>query len=378
MKTLVRALPHPPRPGQRQRRYGVLVAGAPAPGVNTAVRAAVRLLLDAGHRVVGVRTGFEGLISGDVFEMDWMSVHGMVASGGSGLGTSRRLPESPEDLAAIAATIAKHEIEWLLVVAGWTGYEAAHRLLLGRKLHPQLALPVVLVPAAIDNNLPGAEFAIGADTAVNAITVAADRIKQSGTAWRRCFVVEVMGRDCGYLAAVGALATGAERAWTPEEGMTLSSLQKDLQALVAGFRRGKRLGLMIRSENASPVFTTGFLRKLFEEEGKGLFDAREAILGHLQQGGDPTPFDRIQATRMAAACVEWLLEESGKENPGAAFLGTDGGRTRFFDLADFPAMVEKDRQRPKQQWWLLLLPIVRLLAQAEPSHSPTASGAPPH
>ena len=133
---------------------------------------------------------------------------------------------------------------------------------------------------------------------------------------RRCFVVEVMGHDCGYLALMSGLASGAERVYLPEEGITLDDLTADVRALADGFRAGKRLGLVIRSENADPVYTTGFIPALFEKEGGELFDAREAILGHIQEGGDPSPFDRIQATRLTARCIEFLVRATRVRHPG--------------------------------------------------------------
>ena len=151
---------------------------------------------------------------------------------------------------------------------------------------------------------------------------------------------------------------------------TLADLEADLEHLLQGFQGGKRLGLMIRNEKASTVFDTAFLRTLFEKEGDGLFDAREAILGHLQQGGNPTPFDRIQATRLAASCVEWLVDEAEKESPGAAFIGFSGGRVQFFPLAELPTMADMEFSRPKKQWWLDLESIARLLAQPGPRATP--------
>ena len=364
-RTLVRALPHAPGPGHRPLRLAVMNAGAPAPGMNTAVRAAVRLALDRGHEVLGVRNGFEGLLGGEVFPMDWMSVHGWVAAGGADLGTNRKVPEGSE-LAGLAEQIARFRVSGLLVIGGWAGYEAAYRMRIARSVHPAFRIPVICLPAAIDNNLPGSDLSIGADTALNAIVDAVDRIKQSAVAWRRCFVVEVMGRYCGYLAVMSGLATGAERVYTHEEGLTMAALQEDLAHLVEGFRSGKRLGLMIRNEKANPVFSTDFLRTLFDEEGKGLFDARQAILGHLQQGGSPTPFDRIQATRLAVHCVEFLVTEAGKAEPAASFIGVQGGRLQTYDLAAFPAMVDAEYRRAKDPWWRAVEPVARVLARPGP------------
>jgi 6-phosphofructokinase 1 len=366
LKTLVRAFPHGPRDGQRRRRFVVLHAGPPAPGMNTAVRAAVRLLVDQGHVVLGARGGFEGLLSGDLEELDWMSVHGWVSQGGAELGTSRKVP-STEELPALAEVLATHQAEGVLLVGGWVAYQAAFRMQAARGAHASFRVPIVCVPAGIDNSLPGSELSIGADTALNAIVEAVDKIKQSAVAWRRAFVVEVMGRYCGYLAVMSGLATGAERVWTHEEGITMAALEKDLERLVEGFRKGKRLALMVRNENASPVFTTDFLRRLFEAEGRGDFDSRQSILGHLQQGGDPTPFDRILATRYAARAVEVLVEESAKPEPAACYLGFTAGRLTAFPLEGLPETMELEFERARDPWWRSVEPVVRLLGQAGPA-----------
>jgi 6-phosphofructokinase 1 len=363
--TLVRTLPHPAAPDQPQQRLAVLHAGGPAPGMNTAVRAAVRLGLDRGCRMLGVQNGFQGLIDGTVHSMDWMSVSGWVSLGGAELGTSRKVP-GESDLAAIAQTLEALQIDGLLIIGGWEGYQAAERLYRERATFPAFNIPIVCLPASINNNLPGSELSIGADTALNNIVAVVDKIKQSAVATQRCFVVEVMGRMCGYLALLSSLATGAERVYLPEEGITLHDLEVDLSHLVAGFQQGKRLGLMIRNENASAVYTTAFISALFEEEGQDLFEVRQAILGHLQQGGDPSPFDRIQATRLAAKCVDFLIAESGKTKPAGAFVGLNAGKTRFSSLQDLPQMLDAPHQRPREQWWMELRSIARLLAQPAP------------
>jgi 6-phosphofructokinase 1 len=365
LRTLLRAAPHPPEPGQKQLRLAVLNCGGPAPGMNTAVRAAVRLGLDRGHIMLAVRNGFQGLIDGDVHEMDWMSVHGWVFRGGAELGTSRKIPHGT-DLYAIARQLETHQIDGLLIIGGWAGYQAAHELFRRRDTFPAFNIATICLPASINNNLPGSELSIGADTALNSIVTNVDKIKQSAVASRRCFVVEVMGRNCGYLALMSGLASGAERVYLPEEGVSLADLQADVSRLVEGFQHGKRLGLMIRNENTDPLYTTDFMRALFEKEGGQLFDVRQAILGHLQQGGDPSPFDRIQATRLAAKCIEYLAEEGGKPSPPGAFVGLHAGRVEIHDLQDLPRMVEMELQRPKTQWWLDLRPIAKILAQPGP------------
>ena len=362
LRTLVRALPHAPPPGRRRLRLAVLTAGAPAPGMNTAVRAAVRLVIDQGHHVLAISNGFEGLIYGQIEEYDWMSVHDWGPTGGSKLGTSRRVP-SGTDLPAIARNLEAHAIEGLLVIGGWAAYQAAHTLYTERSAFPAFNIPLICLPVSIDNNLPGSELSIGADTALNSIVEVIDKIKQSAGAERRCFVVEVMGRYCGYLALMSGLATGAERVYLHEEGVTLRDLQADLAMLIAGFQQGRRLSLLIRNENANPLYTTGFMAALFEQEGGDLFDVRQAILGHLQQGGNPSPFDRIQAIRLAARCVAFLIEEAEKETAAGMFIGLQGGDIKLFCLEDMPHMADTAHLRPNEQWWLDLQPVAHALAR---------------
>jgi 6-phosphofructokinase 1 len=367
-RTLVRALPHPPTPGQKRFRLAVLNAGAPSPGMNTATRAAVRLGIDHGHIMLGVRNGFQGLIDNEVEELNWMSVAGWASMGGSELGTNRKVPDRSHYY-SIARHMEENNIQGLLIIGGYGAYEAAYHLLQERENFPAFNVPIICLPASIDNNLPGSELSIGADTALNSIVQAVDKIKQSAVATRRAFVVEVMGRNCGYLALMSGLATGAERVYLNEEGVTLKDLEKDVDQLVTGFSQGKRLGLIIRNEQANPIYSTGFMCALFEEEGGDLFEVRQAILGHLQQGGDPTPFDRIQATRLARRCIEYLIEKAEKSSIESAFIGLENGQVHFHSLEDFPRMVDKVVQRPREQWWLMLRPIARIMAQPSPSIS---------
>jgi 6-phosphofructokinase 1 len=365
VRTLVRALPHAPTPGQQRLRLLLMHSGEPAPGMNTAVRAAVRLGIDQGHLMFGVRNGVHGLIAGDIFAMDWMSVNGWAPLGGAELGTNRKIP-SGKDFYAIARMLEEHEIQGLLMIGGWSGYEALYQCYRARENFPAFNIPMICLPATIDNDLPGSELSVGADTALNSIVEAVDKIKQSAVASRRCFVVEVMGHHCGYLAQMSGLASGAERVYLPEEGIALSDLQTDLASLIKGFQHGKRLSVMIRSEHAHPLYTTNFVSTLFTEEGKGLFDVRQTILGHLQQGGNPTPFDRILATRLAATCIEFLIAEAGKPSPAGVFVGLQAGQVQFNSLDNLPRMADTVYQRPKEQWWLEVRPIAKVLAQPEP------------
>jgi 6-phosphofructokinase 1 len=294
-----------------------------------------------------------------------MSVNGWAPRGGSELGTGRKIPAGKE-LYSIARNIEELDIHCLLIIGGWSGYEAAHRLWKERENFPAFNIPILCLPATINNNMPGSELSIGADTSVNNIVEAVDKIKQSSGSLHRCFVVEVMGRYCGYLALMSGLATGAERIYLHEEGVTLQDLERDLENLKRGFEGGKRISLMIRNENANPLYTTAFMYALFEEEGRALFDVRQAILGHLQQGGDPSPFDRIQATRLAARCIEHLSELAESDNPPAAFIGMQGGDMNFFDIEDLPRMADMTYSRQKEEWWMDMLEVARVLAKPGP------------
>jgi 6-phosphofructokinase 1 len=360
LETIQQAAPRPTAAGRKRFRLAVVHGGGPAPGMNTAVRAAVRLGLDHGYTVLAVRNGFRGLRDGDIQEMQWMSVSSWVSSGGAEIGTNRWVPEG-DAVARIAKQIGAHRIDALLMIGGWAGYQAAHVLHSQRRQHPEFDIPIVCLPATINNDLPATELSIGSDTALNSIVADVDKIKQSAVASRRCFVVEVMGRDCGYLALMSGLATGAERVYLPEEGITLDDLNADVHALTEGFRTGKRLGLVIRSENSDRVYTTEFITSLFEKEGADLFDAREAILGHIQEGGNPSPFDRIQATRLTARCIEFLSDQLESGTRASAMIGFQSGRLQFTDLTSYPTLIERDAQRPLEQRWMAQRALERIM-----------------
>ena len=366
VRTLVRALPHEPEPGQRRLRIAVMHGGGPAPGMNTAVRAAVRIAIDRGHNILGVRNAFRGLINNEIEELDWMSVNGWATRGGSELGTNRTVPKG-RDLYAIARHLEEQRIDGLLMIGGWSGYQSILELHGQRNNYPAFDIPMICLPATINNNLPGTELSVGADTALNSIVSAVDKIKQSAVASQRAFIVEVMGYYCGYLALMGALATGAERFYLHEAGVTMRDLVEDVEEFKHAFQHGKRLGLIIRNEKANEVYSTHFMRTLFEEEGGDLFDVREAILGHLQQGGTPSPFDRIFATRLAVRCVDFLEQSIAGGEKGGVCIGQIQGDIRYTNLEDVPRQMDYQHSRPLKQWWMDLRPIARVLALPGPS-----------
>jgi 6-phosphofructokinase 1 len=351
LQTIQKAAPRPASAARRRFRVAVVHSGGPAPGMNTAVRAAVRLGLDRGYSVLAVKNGFRGLRKGNIQEMGWMDVSGWVSSGGAEIGTNRDVPAG-DDLPAIAEQIAAHRIDALLMAGGWSGYQAAHVLHQHRHQYPALDIPIVCMPMTINNDVPATELSIGSDTALNSIVLDVDKIRQSAVATLRVFVVEVMGHDCGYLALQSGLSSGAERVYLPEEGITLDDLTTDVHDLADSFRSGKRLGLVIRGEGADAVYTTGFITSLFEKEGGDLFDSRQAILGHVQEGGDPSPFDRIHATSLTAHCLEFIAEQLESGGRSSAMIGFQSGRLQFTDLTSYPALIEPDAQRPREQRWM--------------------------
>ena len=350
------------KPAKNRKTLGLITCGWPAPGMNNALRTAVRLGMERGYRMVGIRAGAEGLINGDVHEFEWMDVEEWVCYGGSQLEANRTTPEA-KDLSAVARTLKKHKIDGLLMVGGWSAYQIAEMMDEMRHKFAAFDIPVICVPASINNNLPGSELSIGADTALNTIVEAVDKIKNSADTSRRAFLVEVMGRFCGYLAVMSGLSTGAEYIYLHEKGVDLNLLRKQLKQLSSSFRRdGRRVALFIRNEKASEAYSTNFIARLFTEEAHGLFDVRQAILGPMQQGGDPTPFDRIQGTRLAYNGMLELFKKIKEDDKESAFIGFRGSKSSVYPLKDLCCMVSYEHQRPNEQWWESLLSIVTDLA----------------
>lgn len=343
-------------------RVAVLHCGGLAPGMNAAASAFVRLAITAGLRPLGVRGGFPGLLDGDVSDLGWADVEGWIGDGGAALGTRRHVPEA-DQLYALARSIEAHDIQALVIIGGFNAYRAGHLLVTERTRYPAFAIPIVCVPASIDNNLPGSEQSIGADTALNDTVWVLDRIKESASASRRCFVAEVMGRRCGYLSLMSAIASGAEQVYLNEEGISLAGLTRDIDRMKQGFAGGRRLFLAIRNERASEHYSTDVLARLFEQEGGGAYDVREAVLGHLQQGGVPTPFDRLLATRLASAAVADVAAQLQAGAHEGRYIGLVGGSIEAGRLLHLDEVADMVKRRPWDQWWMRLRPVVDALAE---------------
>ncbi|XP_032359462.1 ATP-dependent 6-phosphofructokinase, platelet type isoform X9 [Etheostoma spectabile] len=286
----------------------VLNVGAPAAGMNAAVRSAVRVGISEGHKMFAVSDGFEGFYKGQIKEIKWADVGGWTGQGGSLLGTKRTLPAKHID--KIAEQMRMHNINALLIVGGFEAFESLLQLYEARSAYEELCIPMCMLPATISNNVPGTDLSIGADTALNAIVETCDRIKQSASGTkRRVFIIETMGGYCGYLASVGGLAAGADAAYIYEEPFDIRDLQANVEHLTEKMKTSIQRGLVLRNENCNENYTTDFIYQLYSEEGRGVFDSRKNVLGHMQQGGAPSPFDRNFGTKISAKAMQWISKK---------------------------------------------------------------------
>ncbi|MDO5698114.1 MAG: 6-phosphofructokinase [Dermatophilus congolensis] len=355
--------PREDRPGYG-KRLAVLHVGGLAPGMNTAARAAVRLGMQQGLTVLGAIGGVPGLIDGDLRELSWGDVDAWVGLGGAELGVRRNVPEL-EHLYTISRTIEKHEIDAVMFIGGYNSYAAAHLMVSERDRYPALNIPIMCVPTSIDNNLPFSELSIGADSALNNAVWALDGIKQSASASTRCFVAESMGRKCGYLTLMSGLAVGAERVYLHEEGITMERLADDVEHMRAAFDAGKRLYLTIRNEKANEHYTTDFIGRLFEEEGHGRFDVRTAVLGHLQQGGNPSAFDRILAARLVDSAIRDVVAQLSEGRAEGHCVGLVEGDVTISRIDRIQEVLDTENRRPREQWWMGLRPVIRAVADPD-------------
>nr|XP_020846040.1 ATP-dependent 6-phosphofructokinase, platelet type isoform X1 [Phascolarctos cinereus]XP_020846041.1 ATP-dependent 6-phosphofructokinase, platelet type isoform X1 [Phascolarctos cinereus] len=363
----------------------VMNVGAPAAGMNAAVRSAVRMGIIEGHKMLAVSNGFEGFSKGQIKEISWGAVGGWTGQGGSILGTKRTLPA--KYLEKIAEQMRSHNINALLVIGGFEAYLGLLELSAAREKYEEFCVPMVMVPATVSNNVPGSDFSIGADTALNTITDTCDRIKLSASGTkRRVFIIETMGGYCGYLASMGGLSAGADVAYIFEEQFDIRELQANVEHLTEKMKTSIQRGLVLRNENCNENYTTDFIYQLYSEEGKGVFDCRKNVLGHMQQGGAPSPFDRNFGTKISAKAIQWIshkLRESYRKEEGKVFANTDdsvcllGMRTRtllFQPVAELKDQTDFVHRIPKEQWWLKLRPLMKILAKYKISYDISDSG----
>ena len=296
-------------------RIGVLTSGGDAPGMNAAIRAVVRCGTDSGFSLFGVARGYAGLIDGDVFPLDNRAVGGIIERGGTILRSSRSKAFTTGDGQQMAlAAIREHALDGLIVIGGNGSLRGAQWL-------SENGVTTVGVPASIDNDVPGSTMSIGADSALNTVVDCLNRIRDTAIAHERAFVVEVMGRESGYIALMGGLAGGAEIILLPEVPVSL----KDIACSVRdGLALGKSHSIIVVAEGFTPTDGTphsgssaqAICRHL---DMLGSVDSRLTILGHLQRGGSPTAFDRILASRFGEAAIQAFAA-----NTTAVMLGYDG------------------------------------------------------
>uniref|UniRef100_A0A8C0XZA4 6-phosphofructokinase type C n=1 Tax=Castor canadensis TaxID=51338 RepID=A0A8C0XZA4_CASCN len=329
----------------------IINVGAPAAGMNAAVRSAVRVGIADGHKVFAVYDGFDGFAKGQIKEIGWGDVGGWTGQGGSLLGTKRILPG--KYLEKIAAQMHAHSINALLVIGGFEAYLGLLELAAAREKHEEFCVPMVMVPATVSNNVPGSDFSIGADTALNTITDTCDRIKQSASGTkRRVFIIETMGGYCGYLANMGGLAAGADAAYIYEEPFDIRDLQSNVEHLTEKMKTTIQRGLVLRNESCSENYTTDFIYQLYSEEGKGVFDCRKNVLGHMQQGGAPSPFDRNFGTKISARAMEWITMKL-KESQGKGMRSQEGRMAQLSCELPPEGRCSSENVEPHWAWWLM-------------------------
>lgn len=275
-------------------KIAVLTSGGDAPGMNAAVRAVVRTGLDRGWEMLGVRQGYAGLMTGQFAPLGARDVGGVIQQGGTILGTARA-PEfqTPEGQRTALGALREHAVDGLVVIGGNGSQAGANEL-------SRSGFPVVGIASTIDNDLYGADITLGVDTALNVALEAIDRLKITASSHQRVFVVEVMGRDCGYLALMAGIAGGAEVVIIPE---VETDPERVVEDILATYRRGKCHALIVAAEGAR--YNASGLARYFEEQRADLgFEFRATVLGHVQRGGAPGAFDRLLGTRLGAGATE--------------------------------------------------------------------------
>nr|XP_023404499.1 ATP-dependent 6-phosphofructokinase, platelet type [Loxodonta africana] len=387
---------------------GIINVGAPAAGMNAAVRAAVRVGISDGHRMLAIYDGFDGFFKGQVSLMEGTRLRNIpnlsIICGFYQVNTTYiiitvKLVCQPltsrldltifstlpgKYLEEIAEQMRAHNINALLIIGGFEAYLGLLELSAARETHEEFRVPMIMVPATVSNNVPGSDFSIGADTALNTITDTCDRLKQSASGTkRRVFIIETMGGYCGYLANMGGLAAGADAAYIFEEPFDIRDLQSNVEHLTEKMKTTIQRGLVLRNENCNENYTTDFICQLYSEEGKGVFDCRKNVLGHMQQGGAPSPFDRNFGTKLSSRAVQWIttkLKESqgtGKKfvtDDSVCVLGISKRNLVFQPVADLRKDTDFEHRIPKEQWWLKLRPVMKILAKYKASYDVSDSG----
>lgn len=278
---------------------GVLTSGGDSPGMNAAIRAVVRSCIAQGIKAKGIYRGYQGLIDDEVKEFTSQDVSGIIQRGGTILKSARCMDfKTPEGRKKAFDTLQREQIDALVVIGGDGTFTGA------RLLAQEYNIPIIGLPGTIDNDLWGTDSTIGYDTSLNTIMDCVDKLRDTATSHERVFLVEVMGRDAGFLTLSAAIASGAEAAIIPERATVKEQLE---EAIGQGRRKSKNSSIVLVQEHAIEGGAQAVAKVL--EEAHPEYNTRVTILGHLQRGGSPTAYDRIIASRMGMAAVGALLEE---------------------------------------------------------------------
>ena len=282
------------------KTIGLLTSGGDAPGMNAAIRAVTRSAIFNGFKVKGIYRGYKGLVDDEIVDFKTQSVSGIMHHGGTILKTARcKEFMTVEGRQQAYENIKKHGIDALVVIGGDGSLSGA------RQFAHEFDFPIVGVPGTIDNDLNGTDHTIGYDTALNTIMWCVDRIRDTASSHERLFIIEVMGRESGFLALNGAIASGAEAAIIPEIATEVDQLA---QLIESGFRQSKNSSIVLVAESPATGGAMGVAERIKKEFPQYNLRVRVTILGHLQRGGTPTAQDRILASRMGSAAIDALLE----------------------------------------------------------------------
>jgi 6-phosphofructokinase 1 len=281
------------------RCIGILTSGGDAPGMNAAIRAVTRSAIYNNLEVKGIYRGYRGLITGEIVPFKTNNVSNIIQQGGTILKTARCAEfREPEGRKIAYETLQKEGIDALVVIGGDGSLTGA------RIFAQEYDFPIVGLPGTIDNDLYGTDTTIGYDTALNTIMEAVDKIRDTASSHERLFFIEVMGRDAGFLALNGAIASGAEAAIIPEIWTEVDQLE---ELIKNGFRKTKNSSIVLVAESEVSGGAIGMAERVQKEYPQ--YDVRVTILGHIQRGGSPSAYDRILASRMGASAIDALMED---------------------------------------------------------------------
>jgi 6-phosphofructokinase 1 len=300
------------------KKIGVFTSGGDAPGMNAAIRAVVRACVYYGVTPVGIKRGYDGMIRGDFEELTARSVSNIIQQGGTILKSARsKAFMTPEGMTEAYQNVYRHGVDGLVAIGGNGTLTGAHEFFKKHKV------PVVGIPATIDNDLDGTDFTLGYDTATNYVVEAIDVIRNTASSHNRLFFIEVMGRHAGFIALRSAIAAGAEATLIPERDTSIDRL---VEILEEGLHNNKSSSLVIVAEAGQ----SGRTFRIAEEVQQRFqyYDTKVTILGHLQRGGSPTCFDRVLASRLGVSAVEALLAEKAD-----VMVGREAKKIKFTPLS---------------------------------------------